>query len=92
MSEAIQRVRVEDIEIDSRLHDFVRQEAAPGTAAEPAAFWRGFAGLVRRLAPRNAALLARRDALQSQIDAWHERHPGASFDPPSYREIGRAHV
>jgi malate synthase len=78
-------VRVEDIEIDSRLHDFVRQEAAPGTAVEPAAFWRGFADLVRRLAPRNAALLARRDALQSQIDEWHGRHPGASFDPASYR-------
>jgi malate synthase len=79
------RVRVEDIEIDSRLHDFVRQEAAPGTAVDPAPFWRGFAGLVRRLAPRNAALLARRDALQSQIDEWHERHPGASFDPAGYR-------
>jgi malate synthase len=47
---------------------------------------------VRRLAPRNAALLARRDTLQSQIDHWHQRHPGASFDPASYRaflaEIG----
>jgi malate synthase len=83
--QATARVRVEDIEIDCRLHDFVRREAAPGTAVEPAAFWRGFAGLVRRLAPRNAALLARRDELQSQIDAWHERHPGASFDPPGYR-------
>src|SRR5580692_8725095 len=79
------RVRVEDLEIDSRLHDFVGQEAAAGTAVEPAAFWRGFAGLVRRLAPRNAALLARRDTLQAQIDAWHERHPGASFDPADYR-------
>jgi malate synthase len=86
------RVRVEDIEIDSRLHDFVRQEAAPGTSVEPAAFWRGFAALVRRLAPRNAALLARRDVLQSQIDDWHRQHPGALFDPASYRaflaEIG----
>ena len=86
------RVRVEHIEIDSRLHDFVRREAAPGTAVEPEAFWRGFAALVRRLAPRNAALLARRDSLQSQIDHWHRRHPGALFDPVSYRaflaEIG----
>jgi malate synthase len=87
-----EHARVDGVEIDSRLHDFVRQEAAPGTAVEPAAFWRGFAALVRRLAPRNAALLARRDALQSQIDHWHQRHPGALFDPASYRaflaEIG----
>jgi malate synthase len=79
------RVPADDIDIDSRLHDFVRHEAAPGTGVDPSAFWRGFAGLVRRLAPRNAALLARRDTLQSQIDDWHRRHPGALFDPPSYR-------
>jgi malate synthase len=86
------RVRAGDIEIDFRLHDFVRQEAAPGTGVEPSAFWSGFAALVRRLAPRNAALLARRDALQSQIDDWHRQHPGALFDAASYRaflaEIG----
>ena len=83
------RVRVGNIEIDSRLVDFVRLEAAPGTGIEPAVFWEGFAALVRRLAPRNAALLARRDALQSQIDGWHRRHPGAHFDPASYRAFLR---
>ena len=86
------RVRTDDIEIDLRLHDFVEQEAAPGTGVDPAAFWHGFAALVRRLTPRNAALLARRDTLQSQIDDWHRRHPGALFEPASYRaflaEIG----
>lgn len=81
----IERVRVAQIEIDSRLHDFVREEAAPGTGIDPAPFWEGFAALVQRLTPRNAALLARRDALQSQIDEWHRRHPGAAFDPASYR-------
>jgi malate synthase len=87
-----ERVRAGAIEIDFRLHDFVGREAAPGTGVDPAAFWAGFAALVRRLAPRNAALLARRDTLQSQIDDWHRRHPGALFDPASYRaflaEIG----
>jgi malate synthase len=86
------RVRAGDIEIDFRLHDFVEREAVPSTGVDPAAFWRGFAALVRRLAPRNAALLARRDTLQAQIDDWHRRYPGALFDPPSYRtflaEIG----
>jgi len=87
-----ERVRVGDIEIDSRLHDFVRCEAAPGTDVDPSAFWDGFGALVRRLAPRNAYLLARRDSLQSQIDDWHRQHPGAQFDPARYRtfltEIG----
>ncbi len=82
-----ERVRVDDIDIDVRLHDFVRHEAAPGTGVDPSAFWRGFAALVRRLAPRNALLLARRNSLQSQIDDWHRRHPGALFDLASYREF-----
>jgi malate synthase len=82
-----ERVRAGAIEIDVRLHDFVQQEAAPGTGVDPSAFWAGFAALVQRLAPRNAALLARRDALQSQIDAWHRRHPGALFDPALYRSF-----
>ena len=87
-----ERVRAGAIEIDFRLHDFVHREAAPGTGVDPSQFWGGFAALVRRLAPRNAALLARRDTLQSQIDDWHRRHPGARFDPAGYRaflaEIG----
>ncbi len=78
-------VRLEELQIDQRLYDFVNREAMPGTGLDATAFWRGFAALVRRLAPRNAALLQRRDQLQSQIDAWHRDHPGAQFDPANYK-------
>ncbi len=85
-------IHLEDLKIDQRLYDFVNREAIPGTSLDATAFWRGFAALVRRLAPRNAALLQRRDQLQSQIDAWHRDHAGAHFDPASYKafliEIG----
>src|SRR5271170_5996618 len=77
-------IRIDHIEVDQRLHDFVTREAVPGTGIDAAEFWRGFAALVRRLAPRNAALMERRDLLQSQIDAWHLQHPGAEFDRASY--------
>jgi malate synthase len=63
----------------------VTREVLPGTGIEAHAFWTGVAGLVARLAPRNAELLAKRDALQSSIDAWHRRHPGARFDAPAYK-------
>ena len=78
-------VCVDSIEIDRRLYEFVVREAIPGTGIAAEDFWRGFAALVSRLAAPNAALMQRRDSLQSQIDAWHRVHPGAAFDPASYR-------
>src|ERR1700678_2650124 len=85
-------VRVGRLEIDKVLYDFVNQQAMPGTGIEERPFWSEFAALVAAWAPRNEALLRRRDELQSKIDAWHREHPGAAFDPSSYKayllEIG----
>ncbi len=74
-AEAPQRIRVDDLEVDRLLHDFVAREAIPGTGVDAGHFWRGFASLVRRLSPRNAELLSKRNHLQSQIDAWHLTKP-----------------
>jgi malate synthase len=74
------------------LAEFVEREALPGTAIAPAAFWAGFARLLGTMAPRNRALLARREELQSQIDAWHHEHVGGPLDGDRYlgfvRDIG----
>ena len=80
-------VKVEQLLVDRALYDFVNQEALPGTEVDRASFWTGFAGLVDRLAPRNAVLLSKRDRLQSLIDDWHRAHAGAGFDPARYREF-----
>jgi malate synthase len=77
--------RIDSISVDQALYDFVTREVIPGTDIEEGTFWTGFAALVRRLAPRNAALLDRRNVLQAQIDDWHRQHPGANFDALSYR-------
>jgi len=85
-------VSIDQIAIDKALYEFVNREAMPGSGVAERPFWSGFARLVRDLAPRNAALLRRRDELQSQIDSWHTQHPGASFDHARYKayllEIG----
>jgi malate synthase len=52
------------------LHDLVANEIAPGTGVAPEAVWTLLSEIVRDLGPRNEALLARRDELQSQIDVW----------------------
>jgi malate synthase len=85
-------VPIDQLKIDKALYDFVTDEALPGSGVAPLKFWHGFAAMVRSLAPRNAALLRRRDELQSKIDAWHRTNPGVGFDRPKYkaflREIG----
>ncbi|HWC63700.1 MAG TPA: hypothetical protein VG501_08760, partial [Rhizomicrobium sp.] len=58
------------------LHDFLEKEVLPGSGLASDGFWGGFAKLVTDLAPKNRALLARRDQLQQKIDEWHVARRG----------------
>ena len=86
-----QRVQTGGLSVAASLHRFVEEEALPGTGLDSATFWDGAGAIVHDLAPRNRELLARRDELQTQLDAWHREHPGTP-DPEAYtaflREIG----
>lgn len=83
-----ERVQTGGLEVAARLHEFVEQEALPGTGLEPAAFWEGLEALVRDLAPRNRELLARRDEIQERLDTWHRENPGRP-DPETYTAMLR---
>jgi malate synthase len=74
-----QRVKRAGLEVDGELADFVEAEALPGTGIAAEAFWRGFAALLADLAPENRALLATRDRMQAEIDAWNAGN-GAARD------------
>ena len=86
------RVVKSGLQVDVRLADFLEQQALPGTGIEAGAFWAGFAAILGDLAPKNRALLARRDSLQAQIDAWHVARRGQPHDHAAYKaflaEIG----
>jgi malate synthase len=73
------------LHVDEALARFIDTEVLPGTGVDAAAFWAGFDAIVRELAPRNAALLAERDRLQAELDAWHRAHPGPVREPSLYR-------
>ena len=79
------RTTVHRLQVATELHDFIEQRVLPGTGIASAAFWAGFDAIVHDLAPRNAALLAERDRLQAEIDAWHQAHPGPIRKPRAYR-------
>jgi malate synthase len=81
------RTTVDGLEVDSDLKRFLDQQVLPTVGVDQARFWPGFAAIVRELAPRNAALLAKRDRLQSELDAWHRANPGPVKDVSAYRRF-----
>jgi malate synthase len=87
-----ERVEIGGLQVAKVLFDFVNNEAIPGTGLNADAFWTGAASVIHDLAPKNRALLAKRDELQAQIDAWHVARKGETHDPVAYKaflqEIG----
>ncbi|WP_025031083.1 malate synthase G [Nitratireductor aquibiodomus] len=85
------RVELHGLKVAEELRDFAVKEALPGTGVEPDEFWKALSEIVHDLAPKNRALLAKRDAMQEKIDAWY-RENGAPADQEAYqtflREIG----
>src|SRR5665647_2158706 len=70
------RTTVHRLQVATVLHQFIESRVLPGTGVSSAAFWQGFDALVADLAPKNIALLAERERLQTELDAWHSAHPG----------------
>ncbi|MGO6738608.1 malate synthase G [Rhizobium ruizarguesonis] len=85
------RVDKNGLAIETVLHDFLVKEVLPGLAVDADKFFADFSAVVHDLAPKNRALLAKRDDLQIKIDDWYRRH-GTPADMDEYqsflREIG----
>ncbi|MCL9981579.1 MAG: malate synthase G [Erythrobacter sp.] len=75
------------IAIDARLATFLETEVLAPLGRDCDAFWQGFAALLAEFAPRNRALLAKRESLQAQIDAWHVERTGKPRDAEAYKDF-----
>ncbi len=87
-----EHVQVGGLQVAKVLFDFVNNEAIPGTGVSAEKFWAGAEKIINDLAPKNKALLSKRDTLQAQIDAWHQARKGQAHDAVAYKtflqEIG----
>jgi malate synthase len=79
------RTACHGLQVADVLYRFIEDNVLPGTGIDSAAFWQGFDALVHDLAPKNAALLAERDRLQTELDQWHRANPGPVTDVAAYR-------
>jgi malate synthase len=81
-----------NLQVADELALFVESRALSGTGIAADALWSGLSDILAQFVPVNRALLAKRDALQTQIDAWHKANPGPISDMPAYqaflRDIG----
>ena len=79
------RTTAHRLQVATVLHRFIEDQVLPGTGVSAQAFWKGFDAIVADLAPKNIALLAERDRLQLEMDAWHKANPGPIADMKAYR-------
>ncbi|GLR27062.1 MULTISPECIES: malate synthase G [Limnobacter] len=82
-----ERTTVHGLKVATNLYKFIEEQVLPGTGIDSAAFWKGFDAIVADLAPKNAALLAERDRIQLEMDAWHKANPGPIKDMAAYQEF-----
>ncbi|MDP3700311.1 MAG: malate synthase G [Hylemonella sp.] len=80
-----QRTPAHRLQVATQLYRFIEDKVLPGTGIPSATFWKGFDAIAHELGPKNAALLAERDRLQLELDAWHKANPGPIRDMPAYR-------
>ena len=78
------RTQIGGLEIATNLYDLVANEIAPGTGVEADQFWAELEKILEDLAPKNKALLEKRDQIQAQIDQWHRDNGAGEIDQAKY--------
>lgn len=69
-------LKIGNLQVAPELHQFIESEALPGSGVSSEKFWSELDRIVHDLAPKNKALLARRDELQEAIHEWHKNNKG----------------
>lgn len=79
-------IQVGNLQVADQLANFINEQVLPQSGVEQASFWSGFDQLIHDLAPKNKALLVRRDELQEAINNWHKENKG-NFEFANYKSF-----
>ena len=79
------RIQRGGLKVAAQLDTLVAEQMLPGTGIDESVFWSGLEAAVNELGPVNRTLLAERDRLQKQIDAWHLARKGQVLDEAEYK-------
>ena len=71
-----ERTAIHNLQVANPLLNFINDTLLPATGVDKDKFWAGFDSIVADLAPKNIALLAERDRIQTAMDQWHTANPG----------------
>ncbi|WP_410472675.1 malate synthase G [Faucicola mancuniensis] len=83
------RIQKGSLAIDQQLYNFIQNEVLPEVGVDSEQYWQNFEKIVKEFQPRNKALLAKRDKIQTKIDNWHKENPAKNgiFDKAKYTQF-----
>lgn len=83
------RIQKGSLAIDQQLYNFIQNEVLPEVGVDSEQYWQNFEKIVKEFQPRNKALLAKRDEIQTKIDNWHKENPAKNgiFDKAKYTQF-----
>jgi len=75
------------LQVASSLVSLVEEKIADGLSISADQIWATLDVVVNEYAPRNRALLEKRDVIQQKIDTWHKTHKGQVLDAAAYKSF-----
>ena len=73
------RIEHSGLKIAKPIYDLVTDRICPQVGIDVDNFWASFAAIIETFAPRNQALLKKRESLQALIDSWHQQQAQPDF-------------
>ena len=79
------RIQRGDLQVSEVLDKLITDKVCVNIDVESDHFWESFNNIVKEFTPRNKALLAEREELQTKIDTWHKENK--EFNKEQYKEF-----